>query len=53
MKLIFKIILICITIFSLSIFIAKKSIDHTFKQVECKQVDKAPPHEILQRTEQV
>lgn len=53
MKLIFKIILICITIFSLSIFIAKKSIDHTFKQVECIQADKVPPHALLQRIEEV
>ena len=53
MKLIFKIILICITIFSLSIFIAKKSIDHTFKRVECEQVIQMPPYKILQKTEQV
>jgi hypothetical protein len=53
MKLVFKIIIICITIFSLSVFIAKKSIDHTFKQVECNQVDKTPPSKILQRTVEV
>lgn len=53
MKLRFKIIFICITLFSLSIYIAKKSIDYTFKQVECEQVDKTPPYEILIRTEQV
>ena len=53
MKLLFKIILICLTIFSLSLYIAKKSIDHTFKRVEFEQVDKTPLYEILQKTEQV
>jgi len=53
MKLRFKIIFICIALFGLSIYIAKKSIDHTFKQVECEQVDKAFPNKILQKTEQV
>lgn len=37
MKPIFKIIILCILIFVLSIFVAKKSIDYTFKEVECSQ----------------
>ena len=53
MKLLFKIILICVIIFSLSIVIAKISIDRTFKQVECDQLDKALPYDLTQKTEQV
>jgi len=48
MKLLFKIILICAIVFSLSIVI-----DHTFKQVECDQLDKALPYDLTQKTEQV
>jgi len=53
MKLRFKIIFICIALFGLSLYITKKSIDHTFKRVECEQVDKSPPYKILLITEQV
>ena len=37
MKPIVKIIILCIVIFGLSLFAVKKSIDYTFKQVECSQ----------------
>jgi len=37
MKPVVKIIILCILIFALSIFAAKKSIDYTFKKVECSQ----------------
>ena len=35
MKPVVKIIILCVLIFALSIFVAKKSIDYTFKEVEC------------------
>lgn len=37
MKPVVKIIILCILIFAISIFAAKKSIDYTFKKVECSQ----------------
>jgi len=37
MKPVVKIIILCILIFALSILAAKKSIDYTFKKVECNQ----------------
>ncbi len=37
MKPVVKILILCILIFALSIFAAKKSIDYTFKKVECTQ----------------
>ncbi len=37
MKPVVKIIILCLVIFALSIFAAKKSIDYTFKKVECTQ----------------
>ena len=37
MKPVVKIIILCIFIFVLSLFAAKKSIDYTFKKVECSQ----------------
>ena len=37
MKTIIKIIILCILIFALSLYAAKKSIDYTFKKVEYKQ----------------
>lgn len=37
MKPVVKIIILCILIFALSIFAAKKSIDYTFQKVECSQ----------------
>ena len=37
MKPVVKIIILCILIFALSIFVVKKSIDYTFKKVECSQ----------------
>ena len=37
MKPVVKIIIFCILIFALSLLAAKKSIDYTFKKVECNQ----------------
>ncbi len=39
MKPIVKIIILCILIFGLSIYATKKSIDNTFKKVECTQTN--------------
>ena len=39
MKAIYKIIILCALAFALSLFVTKKSIDYTFKKVECSQVD--------------
>jgi hypothetical protein len=39
MKTIYKIILLCLVVFALSLFATKKSIDYTFKKVECSQTD--------------
>ena len=41
MKPIVKIIIFCVLIFALSIYAAKKSIDYTFKQVECSDSNEA------------
>jgi len=40
MKPVVKIIILCLIIFAISIFAAKKSIDYTFKKVECSQTTK-------------
>lgn len=39
MKAIYKILILCAAIFALSLFVTKKSIDYTFKKVECSQTD--------------
>jgi len=39
MKAVYKIIVLCIVTFALCLFITKKSIDYTFKKVECSQTD--------------
>jgi hypothetical protein len=39
MKAIYKIVILCVAIFVLSLFVTKKSIDYTFKKVESSQVD--------------
>lgn len=39
MKPIVKIIILCILIFVLSIYVAKKSIDYTFQKVESSQTN--------------
>ncbi len=39
MKPIYKILLLCLLIFALSLVATKKSIDYTFKKVECSQTD--------------
>ncbi len=39
MKTIVKIIILCILIFALSLYAAKKSIDYTFKKVEYKKTN--------------
>lgn len=39
MKTIYKILLLCLLVFALSLFATKKSIDHTFRKVECSQTD--------------
>lgn len=39
MKAVYKILLLCAVVFALSLFVTKKSIDYTFKKVECSQTD--------------
>ena len=39
MKPIVKIIILCIIIFGLSLYATKKSIDYTFKEVECAKTN--------------
>jgi hypothetical protein len=39
MKAIYKIIILCVVVYALSLFVTKKSIDYTFKKVECSQVE--------------
>lgn len=39
MKAFYKILILCAAIFALSLFVTKKSIDYTFKKVECSQSD--------------
>ena len=39
MKLIYKIVIASLIIFGLSLYITKKSIDYTYKKVECTQTD--------------
>jgi len=53
MKTIYKIIILCISIFILGLYIAKISIDSTFKKVECNQVVETSMNKILLNTIQV
>ena len=53
MKPYFKIILICILIFSLVVYIAKKSIDHTFCKVQETEVLQTSSLDILQKIKEV
>jgi hypothetical protein len=39
MKAFYKILLLCTAVFALYLFITKKSIDYTFRKVECSQTD--------------
>ena len=39
MKAVYKIVLLCAAVFAMSLFVTKKSIDYTFKKVECSQTD--------------
>ena len=39
MKAVYKIIILCLVVFAISLLVTKKSIDQTFKKVECSQVD--------------
>jgi hypothetical protein len=48
-----KIVILCIFIFSVCIFIAKKSIDYTFKKTSYTQVVKASSYKILQKAKEV
>ena len=53
MKPIVKIIILCILIFALSIFAAKKSIDYTFKKVESSQTTQTTAIDFLLASEQI
>lgn len=53
MKPIVKIIILCIFIFGLSVFAAKKSIDYTFKKVECTQTTQTTALDFLLASEQL
>ncbi len=48
-----KIILICILIFSLVIYITKRSIDHTFYKVQETEVQQTSSLDILQKIKEV
>ncbi len=52
-KTIYKILILCISIFILGLYIAKISIDSTFNKVECNQVVEVSINKILQKTIQV
>lgn len=53
MKPLYKIILLCFTIFVLGLLITKISIDRTFNKVQCDQVVKTATSKILLKTIQV
>ena len=53
MKTVIKIIILFALIFALSIFAAKKSIDHTFEKVECSQSSLTSPLDYSIQTEEV
>lgn len=48
-----KIVLLCVFLFSVSIFIAKKSIDYTFKKNSYTQIVKASSYKIIQKTKEI
>lgn len=48
-----KIILICILIFSIVVYITKKSIDHAFCKAEDTQIQKITSLDILEKTKAV
>jgi hypothetical protein len=39
MRAIYKILLLCVAVFAVYLFVTKKSIDYSFKKVECSQTD--------------
>ena len=54
MKTIYKILLLCLLVFALTLFATKKSIDYTFKKVECSQTDNTAstaPYELRESVE--
>ena len=53
MKAYYKIFLICLLIFSLVVFIAKKSIDNTFCKVQETQIETTSSLVILQKIKEV
>ncbi len=53
MKPIIKIIILCILIFALSIYAAKKSIDYTFKKVESSQNNQTTALDFKLASEQI
>ncbi len=53
MKAYYKIVLICILIFSIVVYITKKSIDHTFYKVEDTQVQQISSSDILKKLKEV
>lgn len=52
-KTIYKIIIICISIFILGLYIAKISIDSTFNEILCDQVVQPAIHDNLIKTVEV
>lgn len=53
MKVIVKIILLCIVIFGISVFITKKTIDYTFQKLQCEQAEAPTSIELLYQTREV
>jgi len=53
MKMIYKIIILCILIFSLFILIVKFSIDHTFNEIECSNINNISPTSIIYKVEKI
>lgn len=53
MKLIVKIIILCLIIFSAGIYITKMTIDQTFEKVQCSQIENSTPVKILHKTIEV
>ncbi len=49
MKLIFKILILCLIIFTLGIYITKKSIDYTFEKVQCSHIETVSTDLILNK----
>jgi hypothetical protein len=48
-----KIVLLCIFLFSVSVFIAKKSIDHTFKKTSYTQIVNTSAVKIIDQVKEV